>query len=58
MARRLSEIIDEAVRCVLNEMEMPEEATIVAVGANGREETTVRSDLDLICYVPNVSDFE
>lgn len=58
MARRLSRIIDEAVRCVLDEMEMPEEVTIVAVGANGREETTVSSDLDLICYVPNVADYE
>lgn len=58
MARKLSGIIDKAIQSILAEMEMPEEVTIVAVGANGREETTVRSDLDLICYVPNTTDFE
>lgn len=58
MARKLSRILDEAVVGILEAMELPEEVTIVAVGANGREEPTVRSDLDLICYVPNTSDYE
>lgn len=57
-ARELSDIIDEAVIRVLQEMEIPEEVTIIGVWATGRQEATPWSDLDVIWYVPNSEEYE
>jgi len=58
MARELSDIIDEAVLHIIEEMEVPEEVTIIGVWATGRQEATPWSDLDIIWYVPDSEGFE
>lgn len=58
ISAKLSSILDDAVKKVLEIMELPKEVTVVAVGANWREETVIWSDIDYILYVPSTDGYE
>ena len=57
-ARELSDIIDEAVIRILQEMELPEDITIVGEGWTWRQEATPWSDFDASCYLSHTTGFE